>query len=46
MATAITALAVVGFITGIIWLLTIVHKRDQKKEAARKQESEAKYPGI
>jgi cyanate permease len=46
MATAITALAVVGFVAGIIWLLTIVHKRDQKKEATRKHESEAKYPRI
>jgi hypothetical protein len=35
MATIITALIVLGAIAAIIGLLLVVHKRDQKREAAK-----------
>jgi heme/copper-type cytochrome/quinol oxidase subunit 4 len=36
MSTIITALIVLGFIALVIGLLMFVHKRDQKREAAKK----------
>jgi uncharacterized membrane protein HdeD (DUF308 family) len=36
MSTIITALAVLGFIALVVGLLMYVHKRDQKREAAKK----------
>jgi hypothetical protein len=35
MSTIITALIIIGFLAGVIGLLMYVHKRDQKRDAAK-----------
>jgi hypothetical protein len=35
MSTIITALIIVGFLGGVIGLLMYVHKRDQRRDAAK-----------
>jgi len=41
MSTVITALIILGFLGIIIGLLMYVHKRDQKREAAKTKASKA-----
>jgi uncharacterized membrane protein YuzA (DUF378 family) len=35
MGTIITALIIVGFIAGVVCLLTFIHNRDKKADAAK-----------
>jgi hypothetical protein len=39
MSTIITALIIIGFLAGVIGLLMYVHKRDQKRDAAKANSS-------
>ena len=46
METALIALAVVGFVAGMVYLLVWVNNRDRKRDAARNKDTEANYPRI